>query len=157
MLPRWFKAVFAVIMLAACGIVGYFAIASEQLTAQKADVTQKLETSIQRERKQQFELEEVQRQLPLVQSELDGTLPQAQAAQEQEAQLRAQRKALRESIAALKEKPLLPDDPLSPLQSIQAELLRMDEAMQSAQQQLQEMLPEIDTLQSLLSQREPIR
>lgn len=157
MLPRWFKAVFAAIMLAVCGVVGYFAIASEQLTAQKVDVTQKLETSIQRERKQQFELEEVQRQLPLVQSELEETLPKAEAAQEQEAQLRAQRKALREDIAALKERPLLPDDALSPLQSIQAELLRMDEALQSAQRQLQEMLPEMDTLQSLLTQREPIR
>ncbi len=157
MLPRWFKAVFAAIMLAACGVVGYYAIASEKLTAQKADVTQKLETSIQRERKQQFELDEVLRQLPQVQSELEETLPKAQAAQEQEARLRAQRKALRESIAALKEQPLLPDDPLAPLQAIQADLLRMDETMQRAQQQLQEMLPEIDTLQSLLSQREPVR
>ena len=55
-----------------------------------------LETSRGRERKQQFEYDEVTAQIPLTRAELEETLPRAEAASRTVEELKAERKRLRE-------------------------------------------------------------
>lgn len=62
----------------------------------------KLDTSRQREKKQQYEYDQVVEALPLARDELARLQPQADAAKAEEKLLREQRKALRAEIAELK-------------------------------------------------------
>ena len=60
------------------------------------DVMKSLETSQGRERKQQYEYDKVIAEIPELQEELDLILPQAEAAEKEVSELKAERKKLRE-------------------------------------------------------------
>ena len=94
-LPRWLCAAFVTVMLALALFVAWWAVEQYDLHFQTADVALSLDTSRQREAKQQYEYDEVVTQLPLVQAELAETQPLADEAEAQEQALRAQRKELR--------------------------------------------------------------
>ena len=67
------------------------------------DLQRSLETSQGRERKQQAEYDEVSARLPLTRAELAETQPEADAAAEEIARLKAERKALRAEKKTLEE------------------------------------------------------
>ena len=58
-IPGWFKALFVVMMLIVCGTVTWWAVTQYDLHTQAAELALKLDTSRQRERKQQVEYDEV--------------------------------------------------------------------------------------------------
>lgn len=99
----WFRAVFVAVMLFTCGVVCWYAASQYALQFQLADLTLSLDTSRQREVKQQYEYDQVVAQLPLVQAQLAELEPQAAQAQAKETELRARRKALRAEIAQQQE------------------------------------------------------
>lgn len=74
-----------------------------RLDFQLDDVARSLDTSRGRERKQQYEYDEVTAQLPLTQAELDEVGPQAEKAAETVRQLKDERKKLREEKKTLEE------------------------------------------------------
>lgn len=100
-LPGWFRALFVMVMLAVCGVVAFCAVEQVQLRFQVEDVTRSLDTSRQRERKQQYEYDQVTADLPAAQAELARIQPQADGALAAVAALKAQRASLREESAAL--------------------------------------------------------
>ncbi|MBQ6563383.1 MAG: hypothetical protein K6A68_11810 [Clostridiales bacterium] len=102
-MPKWFARLFAVIMVLACGLTAWYAYQHEKLTFAIEDVRVSLETSQARERKQQYEYNEVTKALPEAKKELENIQPQADAAKTEENKLRDQRKTLRSSNAALNE------------------------------------------------------
>lgn len=99
----WFRALFIVVMLFTCAVLCWYAAAQYTLRFQVADLTLSLETSRQREVKQQYEYDQVSAQLPLVQAQVEELEPQAAQAKAREAELRARRKALRAEVARLQE------------------------------------------------------
>lgn len=102
-LPGWFIALFTAAMLALCGIIAFCAVEQVSLRFQVDDLTLSLDTSRQREKKQQFEYDEVVAALPVVQAELDATQPLADAAVAAVTEKKATRKRLREENALLQE------------------------------------------------------
>ena len=100
-LPGWFRAVFTAVMFLTCAVVCWYAVQQYDLRFQIADLTLSLDTSRQREVKQQYEYDQVVAELPLVQAQVAEMEPQAAAAQAIEKELRAQRKALRAAKADL--------------------------------------------------------
>lgn len=101
-LPGWFRALLVLVLLSLCVETCWYTITVQQLTITRQELSTKLETSRQRERKQQVEYDQVAQALPEAQAQLAELQPQADAAKAQEQLLREQRKALREEIAALK-------------------------------------------------------
>ncbi len=102
-MPKWFARLFAVLMVIACGLTAWYAYQHEKLTFAIEDVRVSLETSQARERKQQYEYDEVTKALPEAQKELEEIQPKADAAKAEESTLRDQRKALRSSNTDLNE------------------------------------------------------
>ena len=100
-LPRWFCAVFAAVMLALVAELFWYVPEHSRLQFQLSDLSLSLETSRQREAKQQYEYDQVVLDLPLTQAELAELQPLSDAAQAREQELRQTRKALRAQKADL--------------------------------------------------------
>ena len=122
-LPGWFAALFVTVMLAVCAVIAFCTVEQYQLRFEVADLTLSLDTSRQRERKQEYEYNEVIAALPLVQAELEATQPLADEAVAAVNDLKARRKALRAENAELEEQ----------LAALQAEVtalqVQLDEAI----------------------------
>lgn len=99
----WIRAIFVAMMFFTCAVLCWYAAEQYELRFQIADLSLSLDTSRQREVKQQYEYDQVVAQLPLVQAEVAKQEPLAAAAQATETDLRAQRKAIRAENAALTE------------------------------------------------------
>lgn len=102
-LPGWFRALFVATMLIVCGVIAFCAVEQVQLRFQVADLTLSLDTSRQRERKQQYEYDQVVADLPATQQKLNATAPLAELAVASVTDLKAQRSALRERRDAFTE------------------------------------------------------
>lgn len=103
-LPRWFRILFVVVMLALCGVMVTQIINHQSLTAQITDLQGKVDNAEKRLAKQEKELTEYSAELPQVLAELETAEPAAQAAVQQVTDLKAERKVLREENAAQAEK-----------------------------------------------------
>ena len=122
-LPGWFAALFVTVMLAVCAVIAFCTVEQYNLRFEVADLTLSLDTSRQRERKQEYEYNEVIAALPLVQAELEATQPLADEAVAAVNDLKARRKALRAENAELEEQ-------LAALQAEVAALqVQLDEAI----------------------------
>jgi len=119
-MPGWFRAVFVTVMLITCATLCWYAASQYQLRFQVADLSLSLDTSRQREAKQQYEYNQVVAELPLVEAQVAQLEPQAAAAQAIEKELRAQRKALRAENAELSKQ----------LEALQAEVANLREEEQ---------------------------
>lgn len=97
----WFRALFTAVMLFVCGVIAFCTVEQVGLRAQVEDLTRSLNTSRQRERKQQYEYDQVTAALPEAQAELEKTRPLAETAQATVTDLKAQRKQLRSEKAEL--------------------------------------------------------
>jgi len=140
-MPGWFRAVFVAVMLFTCAVLCWYASSQYDLRFQIADLTLSLDTSRQREVKQQYEYDQVAAQLPLTQAEAAEQEPLAAAAQAIEKELRAQRKALRAESADLTEQLETLQAELAALQAEEAALLAQVEALRQQEQALKEQLP----------------
>ena len=100
--------VFAAVMLAFSVFLAASVILRADLDFQLQDTAVSLDTSRGRERKQQYEYDEVCEELPRTRAELEAVQPEAQEAAETVQQLKDERKALRaekkELEAALEQK-----------------------------------------------------
>lgn len=126
-MPGWFRAVFAAVMFFTCAVLCWYAASQYELRFQIADLSLSLDTSRQREVKQQYEYDQVVVQLPLTQAEVDQQEPLAAAAQAAEKELRAQRKALRAENAEL----------TAQLEALQAEVAALREQEAALLEQLE--------------------
>lgn len=133
--PGWLRALFVAVMFLTCAVVCWYAAEQYSLRFQIADLTLSLDTSRQREVKQQYEYDQVTEAIPLVQAELAEKEPLAEAARAREKDLRAQRKALRAANADLEAR----------LETLLAEL----DVLLAQQQALQD---EVDALRLKLEQ-----
>lgn len=129
-MPGWFKAVFVAVMFFTCAVLCWYASSQYELRFRIADLTLSLDTSRQREVKQQYEYDQVVAQLPLTQAEVAEMEPLATAAQAAEAELRAQRKALRAENAALTQQLEALQAEVAALKEQEAALLAQLEALQ---------------------------
>lgn len=96
-LPKWFRALFTVVMLAFCCLFISQTLAIHSMQPRIDELTAQLEAKQKRLVKQQTEFAEYTAELPLVQAELAETQPLADAASQQFDDLKAQRKALRDA------------------------------------------------------------
>ncbi len=102
-LSKPFKALLVTVLLLCAAMVAFSFFHEADMKARIADTQAKLETAQGRLRKQEKEYAEVLSALPAVQVELEEVSPLAQAAYEQEQALRQQRKDLRAEKSALEE------------------------------------------------------
>ena len=100
-LPGWFKMMFAVVMLACVGIICICLVDQPRLETEIAELKTSIETSIQREEKQQAEYDAVAEKLPGAQEELAEIQPVADAARAEADALRATRDSLRDDEAVM--------------------------------------------------------
>ncbi|MBQ7304834.1 MAG: hypothetical protein IJW85_01360 [Clostridia bacterium] len=139
-MPGWFKAVFTAVMFLTCAVLAWFAASQYELRFQVADLTLSLDTSRQREVKQQYEYNQVSAELPVVLAQVADMEPLAAAAVATETDLRAQRKALRSENAALLEQAEALQAEVAALKEQEAALLAEVEALRLQEQQLKEQL-----------------
>lgn len=99
-LLRW---IFIIGMLAFCFFIAWHCWVRADLLFQKEDVSKSLETSRQREVKQQYEYDRAFAAIPLVEEELTIYQPQAEAMLQEVDDLRTQRNACRTANAQLTE------------------------------------------------------
>ncbi len=132
-LPMWFRLVFALVMLSVCVVVAYCTVEDVSLRYQVEDLTRSVDTSHQREKKQQYEYDQVVEKLPQTQAELDTVLPEAEAAQATVTDLKTQRKTLREEK-----------------QTLEAAIEGAKKEETEARQQAEDLQKEIDALQQQL-------
>lgn len=92
-----------VVLLCASGFTAWSLVGGRDLYARRDDLALSVETSQKREKKQSYEHEQYLAELPEVQAALEAQLPLTAAAQAEEEELRAARKAIRAEIAALEE------------------------------------------------------
>lgn len=100
-LPEWFRVLLIVVMLAVCGMTCWHTQERAALQGRIEELSMMLDTSRQREIKQQLEYDEVAAALPALQAELAAAQPLADEAKAAENVLRDQRKQLRQDNAAL--------------------------------------------------------
>lgn len=100
-MPKWFARLFALVMVLACAATAWYAYQHEKLSFAIEDVRVSLETSQARERKQQYEYDQVSKALPEARLELSEIQPKADAAKADESALRETRKTLRSANAEL--------------------------------------------------------
>ena len=131
-IPGWLRAAFVAVMLMLTALLAWYAPVQYQLRFQLEDVALSLDTSRQREARQQYEYDAAAEALPLAQAELDETLPLTQAAQAREQELRSQRKALRTEATDLADQLEQAQINVEALQA-QADALREDVAQLQAQ------------------------
>ncbi len=93
--------VFACVMLVFCFFLSWYVLSRGEMDFRLADIELSLETSYGRERKQQYEYDEVTEKLPLTRAELEETKPLAEEAEAAVRALKEERKALREEKATL--------------------------------------------------------
>ncbi|MGN0746580.1 MAG: hypothetical protein ACI4ML_07890 [Aristaeellaceae bacterium] len=132
--PGWLGAAFVAVMLGLAALLAWYAPAQYQLRFQLEDTALSLDTSRQREAKQQYEYGAVVEALPLARTELEETLPLTQAAQAREQALRDQRKALRTQASDLAEQLEEAQAHVDALQA-EADALTSDVAALKAQQE----------------------
>lgn len=106
------------------------------LEYQVEDLTRSVETSHQRERKQQYEYDQVVEKLPATKAELETVTPQAEAAQATVTDLKAQRKALREEKETLEAE-------LETAKAEEAEALQQVETLQAEVDALHQQVQEL--------------
>lgn len=150
-IPRWFTALFVCIMLTVCGIIAWQAPMQYALYEEMEDLSLKLDTSRQRERKQQVEYDAAASALPQAMATLAALQPQANAAQAQESELRQQRKQLRAEVATLEEAASQPL-PLDVIASHQALLAALWEQANTMAADIGAMQQELNTLTLLLGE-----
>ncbi len=139
-MPGWFKAVFVAVMFLTCAVLAWYAVSQYDLRFQVADLTLSLDTSRQREVKQQYEYNQVAAELPVVLAQVADMEPLAAAAVATETDLRAQRKALRSENAALLEQLEAAQAEVEVLTQQEAELMAEVEALRLQEKQLKEQL-----------------
>ena len=100
-IPGWFKVVFAVVLLLCLSIVCLCTVDQPRLQNELTELTASLETSRQREEKQQVEYDAVAAQLPITRAELAEIQPEADSVRATLEALKAERDALREQETAL--------------------------------------------------------
>lgn len=151
-LPRWFLAVFTAVMLALAAELFWFVPQQADLRFQLDDLTLSLDTSRQREAKQQYEYDQVVEQLPLTQAELSALLPLTQDAQAREAALRTQRKELRarqsELDTQLNEAAASATDLQAQLDTLQAEVHALQQQASILRQESDALLEQQNDLQA---------
>ncbi len=98
-----FSLLFTAVMLAFVIFLVWYLPSVGQLRFQLSDAELSLETSRGRERKQQYEYDQTEAEIPEVRAELNEVQPRAEAASEEVAALKAQRKQLREEKKAREE------------------------------------------------------
>ncbi len=135
-LPGWVRLMFTIIMLAVCAVVAFCAVERVSLEYQVEDLTRSVETSHQRERKQQYEYDQVVEKLPATKAELETVTPQAEAAQATVTDLKAQRKALREEKETLEAE-------LETAKAEEAEALQQVETLQAEVDALHQQVQEL--------------
>ena len=81
-LPRWFRFLFVVIMLALCVVMVSQILRHQSLSAEIADLTGKLDTAQKRLLKQQREMEQYCAELPDVLAELEIAVTHADIVEE---------------------------------------------------------------------------
>ena len=94
---------FLAVMLAFSLVMAVFTVLRARVNFQLDDLARSLETSRGRERKQQYEYDEVTASLPQVQAELEETQPLAREAAEEVSRLKEERKRLRAEKKKLEE------------------------------------------------------
>ncbi len=102
-IPKPLKALLVTALLLCAAVVAFSFFYEADMKARIDDTQAKLETAQGRLRKQEKEYADVLAALPPVQAELDEVSPLAQAAYEQEQAMRQQRKDLRAEKSALEE------------------------------------------------------
>ena len=95
-LPGWFKMMFAIVMLTCVGIICICMVDQPRLQTEIAELKTSIETSVQREVKQQAEYDAVAAKLPAAQEELAALQPVADAAKAEADELRTTRDSLRD-------------------------------------------------------------
>ncbi|MBQ9325852.1 MAG: hypothetical protein IJ246_08780 [Clostridia bacterium] len=102
-MPKWFARLFAVVMLLACGATAYFVYQHEKLSYAVEDARVSLETSRARERKQEYEWDQVSQAIPKAEEELSLLQPQVDDLLASLTDLRQTRTALDEANTVLTE------------------------------------------------------
>lgn len=96
-----FISFFVAVMLACALFLSWYIPAAAGLRFRIDDLEISLDTSRGRERKQQAEYDQVVKDIPETRAKLDEALPLAQAAEEEVAALKAEKKKLKEEKKAL--------------------------------------------------------
>lgn len=135
-LPAWFRLLFTVMMLAVCAVVAFCTVERVSLEYQAEDLARSVETSHQREKKQEYEYDQVVTELPQTKAELEEVLPRAEAAQATVTDLKAQRKALREEKENLEAE-------LETAKTEEAEALQQVETLQAEVDALKQQVEEL--------------
>lgn len=138
--PGWLKAALIAALLVACAALCWFAPSQYELRFQRTDLALSLNTSRQREAKQQHEYDQVVQQLPQVQAQLEEIQPLAAAAKEKETELRALRKQLRSANADLADQLAARQAELDALLVQEAQLQQERDALAAREQALREAL-----------------
>ena len=133
-IPGWLRAAFVAGMLALAALLVWYAPVQYQLRFQLDDIALSLDTSRQREAKQQYEYDVAAQALPLARAELEETLPLTEAAQAREQELRDERKAQRTRSTELAEQLEQAQADTEALQA-HADALREETAQLRAQQE----------------------
>ena len=92
---NWFFTLFTAVMLCTILVLVWYLPSVSVRTFQLRDLQLSLETSQGRERKQQYEYDKVVSEIPALQAEIDAVLPRTEAAEQEVADLKAERKKLR--------------------------------------------------------------
>lgn len=100
-LPGWFRILFVVVMLACCVAICVCVVDQPRLQQEITELETSLSTSIEREKKQTAEFDEVSAQLPPVLEELAAIQPVADEAKAEADALRGERDMLREAETAM--------------------------------------------------------
>ena len=139
-IPGWLVAAFVVVMLGLAALLAWYAPAQYQLRFQLQDTALSLDTSRQREARQQYEYDAVVEALPQTRTELEETLPLTQAAQAREQELRDQRKALRTQASELDAQLTQAQERVDALQAEADALAQEAAALRAQEAALQEQL-----------------
>ena len=133
-MPKWFARLFALVMVLACFATAWYAYQHETLSFAIEDVRVSLETSQARERKQQYEYDQVSKALPETVLELNEIQPKADAAKAEETELREKRKALRATVSEL----------TSQLEEAEARMLEAEKALKEQLEALEALSSRMD-------------
>ena len=132
---RW---IFILGMLAFCVFMAWHTWTVADLKFQVQDVSLSLDTSRQREKKQQYEYDQVVSAIPETEAELASVQPEADEAVQAVADLKAQRKELRAQRDTL----------AAELETAQTELAQAQEALAEAETARKQLEEEIAALQA---------
>ena len=135
-LPGWFRTLLCAVLLCTCVLLAWWGAKQYTLRFQMADVMVSLDTSRQRERKQQYEYDVVVAALPAAQAELADLAPKAEAAAATVTDLKAERKALRDEKAQLDDQLTQAQSELDALNAQLAELTAQVEALHTEAESL---------------------